>query len=367
MNASTRPGWGQSLANGAPGIALRHIERARAGHTGWDPVHHLAQAMTRTPIQANPAIASLFYGAPAVAYALHAAGQPAYRTALAALDNSINALIQTRLDAAHRRIDAGIVATAREFDLINGLTGLGVYLLHRHHDHWLLRDILSYLVRFTEPVNAEGQILPGWCAAGSPDRRQSPRWNGGHAGFGMAHGLAGPLALLSVTMRRRVIVSGQASAIRSACAWLARWQAGHDSRTWWPEAISRDELDSGTVSRSGPHRPSWCYGTPGVARACHLASLALSDPQQIRAAEQALAGCLNDPRQLAQLTGLGLCHGRPACSTPPAARALTPRPANSPPPSRPLPACCATFRANRRRSPMTGCWKEQPGSRWPAT
>ncbi len=197
MNPATRPGWGQSLADGAPGIALPHIERARAGHAGWDPVHHLAQAMTRTPIQANPAIASLFYGAPAVAYALHAAGQPAYRTALATLDTSINALIQTRLDAAHRRIDAGMIATACEFDLINGLTGLGVYLLHRHHDHPLLRDILGYLVRFTEPVNACGQILQGWWAAGSPDRRQAPRWNGGHAGFGMAHVVPAELQCLS--------------------------------------------------------------------------------------------------------------------------------------------------------------------------
>jgi lantibiotic biosynthesis protein len=56
-------------------------------------------------------------------------------------------------------------------------------------------------------------------------------------------------------------------------------------------------------------RPSWCYGTPGLARAQQLAGLALGDPGRYRLAEQALAGCLADERQLAQLSDASLCHG----------------------------------------------------------
>lgn len=86
--------WGRSLADGAPGMALPHIERARAGTAGWEPVHHLAAAMTREPVPAHPEISNLFRGAPAVAYALHLAGHPAghpaYRTALATLDHNID-------------------------------------------------------------------------------------------------------------------------------------------------------------------------------------------------------------------------------------------------------------------------------------
>jgi len=301
-------GWGQSLADGAPGIALLHIERARAGVAGWEPVHRLATAMTREPVHAHPDVSNLFRGAPAVAYALPAAAHPAYRTALATLDRSIATLVQLRLHTAHRRMDDGHTGQAREYDLINGIGGLGAYLMHRHHDHWLLREILAYLVRLTEPIRIGAQTLPGWWATGSPDRRQSPRWAGGHANFGMAHGISGPLALLAAAMRRGVIVGGHEDAIRTICAWLDQWRAGQGQQTWWPEVISRDEARTHTAARR-PHRPSWCYGTPGIARAQQIAGIAVGDTRRAQVAEQALIGCLTDDRQLAHVTDAGLCHG----------------------------------------------------------
>ncbi|MGH3885760.1 MAG: hypothetical protein ACRDSZ_04180 [Pseudonocardiaceae bacterium] len=70
------PGWGQSLSTGAAGIALLHIEYARAGTGGWDTVHHWAAAMTRDPVIAHPDACGLFRGAPAVAFVLGAAEHP---------------------------------------------------------------------------------------------------------------------------------------------------------------------------------------------------------------------------------------------------------------------------------------------------
>jgi hypothetical protein len=252
---------------------------------------------------------NLFRGAPAVAYALHTAGHPAYRAALATLDHSIIALVRGLLGRAHSRIDAGQLPQAREYDLVNGLTGLGTYLMHRYRDHELLRDILSYLTRLTEPVRTGGETLPGWWATGSPDRRRSPRWEDGHAGFGMAHGIVGPLALLSTTMLRGIIVTGHTDAIGAICAWLDRWRAGRGRQAWWPEVIGRDELRTLTVVCPGPGRPSWCYGTPGIAWAQQLASRALSDTRRADIAEQALVGCLTDEHQLARIADAGLCHG----------------------------------------------------------
>ncbi|MGN9911114.1 lanthionine synthetase C family protein [Phytohabitans sp. LJ34] len=265
--------------------------------------------MTREPVHAHPEVSNLFRGAPAVAYALHHAGQPSYQTGLATLDAAIRTLVAQRLDAALQRIDAARLARASEYDLINGLTGLGAYLIHRHHDHPLLREILAYLVRLTRPIRVDTRTLPGWWATGSPDRRQSPRWHGGHTGFGMAHGIAGPLALLSVTMRRGIIVLGHQDAIHTICAWLDQWRTGPDRNPWWPDVIGRDDLAARTTAHGAPHRPSWCYGTPGIARAQHLAAIATNDWQLAELAEHALIGCLTDDRQLAQITDPGLCHG----------------------------------------------------------
>ncbi len=300
--------WAQSLADGAPGIALPHIERILAGTAGWEPVHRLATAMTREPVHAHPEVTNLFRGAPAVAYTLHTAGHPAYQPALATLDRSIATLIRCRLEAAHRRMDAGHLARAREYDLINGLTGLGAYLMHRYGTHDLLRDTLDYLIRLTQPVRVDNETLPGWWATGSPDRRHSPRWDGGHAGSGMAHGIAGPLALLSTAMRHGVIVTGHRDAIHTIGAWLDQWQTGQDRHACWPEVINRDDLQN-PAAHTGPHRPTWCYGTPGIARAQQIAGHATGDTTRAHLAEQALLGCLTDERQLARITDAGLCHG----------------------------------------------------------
>ncbi|MBL0886902.1 hypothetical protein HGK34_11535 [Myceligenerans sp. I2] len=55
--------------------------------------------------------------------------------------------------------------------------------------------------------------------------------------------------------------------------------------------------------------PSWCYGTPGIARAQQLAAMATGDRRRKLAAETTLVACLADPAQTGALIGSGLCHG----------------------------------------------------------
>ncbi|MGW1807070.1 lanthionine synthetase LanC family protein [Streptomyces sp. NPDC002078] len=54
--------------------------------------------------------------------------------------------------------------------------------------------------------------------------RPSPRWPGGHGNFGLAHGIAGPLALLAMALRHGHAVPGQTQAIIRICDWLDRWR-----------------------------------------------------------------------------------------------------------------------------------------------
>jgi hypothetical protein len=110
-------------------------------------------------------------------------------------------------------------------------------------------------------------------------------------------------------MRRGVTVPGQATAINTIGQWLDQWRADTGSRAWWPGLISPRELHRRHSRPDGPQRPSWCYGTPGIARAQQLAGLAIGDPSRQHAAEQALAECVTDKRQLAQLEDASLCHG----------------------------------------------------------
>lgn len=302
--------WSHCLASGAPGIALLHIERAHTGTGAWHTAHRWAAAMTRHPVNAHPHASSLYHGAPAVAFALHTASQPGYTPALDALDRNIATATEARLHAAHERIDRQDLPTLGEFDLIRGLTGLGAYLLHRHRRDDLLRDILHYLVRLTEPITTHGQKLPGWWTHNRPADQPSATWPGGHGNLGMAHGIAGPLALLSTAMTRGVTVPGHTDAIDRICGWLDTWRCGTRSQPWWPGVISLAEWRAGGLNDCpAPGRPSWCYGTPGVARAQQLAAIALGDPQRQQDAEAALTACLADQRQLSQITDASVCHG----------------------------------------------------------
>lgn len=303
------PDWSQSLSNGAAGIALLHIVRAQAGVGDWSTAHQWVTTMTRSPVVADPDAYGLFRGALAVAYVLRVAARPEYAAALAKLDGHLTTLTRQRLDGVHERIERGHLPELREFDLINGLTGIGVYLLQANYTE-LLREVLSYLVRLAaEPVIVDGQRLPGWWTNQGPAGQPSPAWPGGHSNLGIAHGICGPLALLATAMRLGITVPGHAEAIKQICAELDQWRCSTRGRPWWPGMISPAEWKARTVQQPGPQRASWCYGVPGMGRAQQLAALALGDRRRQHQAENALIACVTDDKQLAQLGDAGVCHG----------------------------------------------------------
>ncbi|WP_086790020.1 lanthionine synthetase C family protein, partial [Crossiella equi] len=273
------PGWSQSLSSGAAGLALLHIGYAHAGLTDWACAHQWVQAMTSHPVAAHPS-ACLFQGAPAVAFVLRTAALPAYTPVLHALDEHVTAITRARLVAAHERIDLGELPALREFDLINGLTGLGAYLLQalrtgpRHHNGELLREVLAYLIRLTGPITVEDTVLPGWWTENGPSDRPDSRWPGGHANLGLAHGIAGPWALLSAAMISGLTVPGHTEAIEHITRFFSTWSGGWPATPWWPGLLSAREWGNGVLDQPGPQQPSWCYGTPGVLHAHHLAAQA---------------------------------------------------------------------------------------------
>lgn len=252
----------QYLGSGAAGIALLHVERAATGLSSWDTAHAWLAAAAREPISAGPN-ASLYTGVPALAFALHGASSPRrYSHALGVLDTTVAKIIRQRLDQAHARIDRGDHPTIAEFDLINGLTGLGAHLLRRDPQGEQVRHVLDYLTRLTEPLAPR---LPGWWSSDQPGQGvPSPRYAAGHSNHGMAHGIAGPLALMSLAMLRGITVTGLTGALLRICCWLDDWQQESHYGPWWPETVTIHDLANGMPGQASPGRPSWCYGTPGL-------------------------------------------------------------------------------------------------------
>ncbi|MFE2345591.1 lanthionine synthetase LanC family protein [Kitasatospora cineracea] len=302
---TAHPSWRQSLAHGIPGIALLHIERAATDRGRWETATAWLSIAADGPLTSGPD-SYLYYGAPALTHALDCAARTrpgTYRAALARLDHAVSADALHRCAQARARLARSDLPALAEFDTIRGLAGLGSLLLRREPDGRALQEVLACLIRLTEDVTHDGDPLPGWWTTDGPSGKPDPRFPGGHGNNGLAHGIAGPLALLSLALLHGIAVEGQREAIRTVLAHLERSRSGHT----WPYWTTRDHPRSGR--KPSAQRPSWCYGAAGVARAQQLAALALDDQRLRHAAEDVLASALTDTAALAATTDLSACHG----------------------------------------------------------
>ncbi|MFJ7997551.1 lanthionine synthetase C family protein [Streptomyces sp. NPDC096310] len=302
----------QSLAIGAAGTALLHIERARTGNGTWQQAHTWIKSAVAAGISAADT-SGLYLGAPAVAFMLGCAvtsDSDRYHHALSAMDQHVTTLAHRRADTAGARIADGRHPNFHEYDIFHGLTGIGAYLLRRAPTGHAMERVLTYLVALTQPTRDQDRNeLPGWWVGHDPHLTQSPHFPGGHSNFGTAHGISGPLLLLARALRQGVTVHGHEAAIDTILGWLDTWRQDSPAGPWWPEHLHHGDLRTGIPSQTSPARPSWCYGTPGIARAGQLAAIARHDTIRQHLYEDAMARCLTDPGQLSTITDTGLCHG----------------------------------------------------------
>ncbi|WP_028647932.1 lanthionine synthetase C family protein [Nocardiopsis sp. CNT312] len=304
--------WPQSLAHGAVGVALLHIERARTGHGPWERAQTWLECAVSDGVDASPE-AHLYYGAPALAFVLHQAATVhlGYERELEQLDAAVARIVAARLEQAHARMDTrGRLPVLAEFDAIRGLAGLSALLLTRDSYQDLLRRALVYLVRLTEPVTApDGQQTPGWWASVDPAGKESPDlFPGGHANTGVAHGICGPLTVLASALRHGIEVDGHTRAISRILDWLDLWQRTDPDGVWWPYWITAAQ-HRGEEEPVGPQRPSWCYGAAGVAHAQLLAADALGDTNRSMNAQATLARTLTPQSAVGTTLDTSLCHG----------------------------------------------------------
>lgn len=256
-----------SLNEGHAGVALVH------GATDRRTAHaHLSLALRGYTGSARPA---LFHGDAALGFAARvAAGSGGgYRSLLSTVDERVAGATGVLADDLLARLRAGERPEPGQYDTVLGLAGLGRYLLAAGAAHRLTLDrVLAALIELAE--------------------------NGGVVDLGLAHGLAGPLALLAIARRHGVSVAGQDEAIGLLAEELAARVIVDDTGSFWPNTTEDDRTRAG-----------WCYGTPGVAHTLHLAALAVAEPAWARLAVATLASVLDGPRERWRVTDASLCHG----------------------------------------------------------
>ncbi|SDK94924.1 Lanthionine synthetase C-like protein [Glycomyces sambucus] len=303
-----RPRWQPvSLSSGAPGIALLFAELAHHDDGYRRIAHaHLTAAVAHAGRTGD---AGLQTGLAGLAFAARAAARsPAdYATLLEKLDRRIIATAATLLPA-RRHVDGAFRgASFREYDAVSGLAGIGRYLLGRPEHRGFTADVLARLVAFTEPRRVDGAELPGWWVGHGPTPGMPDA--GGHVNFGLAHGAAGPLALLAIAWSEGVRVPGHEEAIGRLADWFVEQRDRDFGGPDWPAALSLAEYTRGL--RPDRHRipPTWCYGAPGIAHAILLAGVALDEPAWRETARTVLRDVVERLRRSPGLPESMLCHG----------------------------------------------------------
>ncbi|MFI8265868.1 lanthionine synthetase LanC family protein [Streptomyces sp. NPDC085665] len=193
------------------------------------------------------------------------------------------------------------------YDVMSGLSGTGRILLAAHGAGWAAEaapGLAAAISALTRMVRGGTPDRPGWWlpaghlpgpAAGHPE---------GAAVTGMAHGIAGPLALLALAETSGPPAPGRRAAVRAAADWLVAVREGGS----WPPRAGATGTAPGRGTGSG-RRDAWCYGAPGITRALALSSTALGDPRYARVAGLSLTALAERPVAAWDTDGPGLCHG----------------------------------------------------------
>ncbi len=289
------------LAGGRGGMVLFFLYRslARRPHRECDITERLLnQALEMLPM--TPPHLGLYSGLPGVAWAAtHSQDRLSTETAgdqcrqadedpFAAVDR----LLLRHLSAAQGE---------RNFDLVSGLTGIGVYALERLPRPAAKDILLLVLEHLADLARAQATGIAWPTSPGQLPPEELPLPPTGRHDLGMAHGNAGVIGFLSAAGAR-----GSAdthSLLAEAVAWMLAQRPIAGTRALFPYWTSP------SLSNDRPSRMGWCYGAPGIAVSLLNAARCTGNSTWLTAALDLALNAAKVDRTSTRIHDAGLCHG----------------------------------------------------------
>ncbi|MET9859480.1 lanthionine synthetase C family protein [Streptomyces smyrnaeus] len=298
-----------ALSSGHPGVSLAFTGRGTPGPEDAARAHaYLVRAMRATAATAH-APGGIYTGAGAVAFAVLVAHRATggYRSALGRLDEHQRRLVHRALP----EVRDTPATTNGEFEVVRGMSGVGRYLLARREQcEEELRLVLTYLTHMAHgEITHRGHQVPRWWTWAAPKLGQEVEMPDGHLNLGLSHGVAGPLALLSLAWQQGAVVDGQREAIERLVDLLQQWTYESEGGLLWPPHLTLERWVAGPDIPPPRQRPSWCYGAPGISRAVQLAGLALDRAEWLELAHRSLLPLLATDPDSWSIDNSNLCHG----------------------------------------------------------
>jgi hypothetical protein len=307
-----------SVAQGYAGLAIMCSNlNACFPDEDWDVVgHSLLETAVRDAEQQPYLQAGMCVGLSGLAFASWCLSQGGkrYRKLQVALEEQ---LLPQTVVLANNLAEQKENVSVSQFDLISGLSSIGAYLLSRKEVPEVAEAIKVVLRSLVELTKEEGG-LPRWYTPVSlvGDEESQRLYPNGNLNCGLAHGIPGPLGLLSLAHLSNITVDGMEEAIHRVAMWLL----GHSMKDpWginWPASVPVEAggtmaatSSTEVVSPWEPSRAAWCYGSPGLARSLWFAGKALGHAEYCEIAIAALEAVFRRPLDVRRIDSPTFCHG----------------------------------------------------------
>jgi lantibiotic modifying enzyme len=285
---------GPSLARGQAGLSLLYTWLARtrrAPHADVLAWQCLDQAIEAVATQAMHA--SLWGGFTGVAWAADLVGR--------LLDPDAEDRSEAVDDALLRLLSRADPWSAPN-DLVVGLTGLGVYALQRYPRPLAIECLRRIVERLHGCAQQDEHGIYWWTPPAEIHHESREQYPSGRADLGVAHGVAGVIALLGGLCGAGV---EQATA-RPLLEEAVRWLLAHSMPT---EAGPTFPIWVAPGFQPWPARCAWCYGDPGIAAALLMAARGVGDADWEQAAVALACRAAERPTSQTGVVNAGFCHG----------------------------------------------------------
>jgi lantibiotic biosynthesis protein len=188
-------------------------------------------------------------------------------------------------------------------DLVVGVTGLGVYALQRRPRPAAVECLHRVVERLDERAQHDERGTYWWTPpAGILHLESRKQYPSGRADLGLAHGVAGPIALLGGICGAGVEPEAARPLLEGAVSWLLAHSLATEAGATFPVWLAPGFQPS-------PARCAWCYGDPGIAAALLVAARGVGAAGWEQAAVALACRAAQRPPEKTGVRDAGFCHG----------------------------------------------------------
>jgi lantibiotic biosynthesis protein len=291
--ANSQLTWRSSLASGSAGQALFYAYLSL--HTGEEP-------------QADLAIELLDRATEALAAVPMSEGLYSGFTGIAWVSDHLRGRLFEADEDANREVDEGLLTALShtpwtgEYDLINGLVGLGVYALEGLPRPTAAECLERVVDRLAERAEETPEGLTWFNPPHTLPSHQRESHPEGLYNLGASHGVPGAIGLLGAACAAGIATAKVRPLLTGAVSWLLAQRQAPGAEFCFPHFQA-----PGTEPRRC--RIAWCYGDPGVAATLLVAARGAGEPAWERVALETALSAAARPEETAGVQDAGLCHG----------------------------------------------------------